>query len=39
MAKDQQEIRRKMCIPNDAVSSGDVNRTCRYFGTGRASFY
>ena len=39
MAKDQQEIRRKLRILDHAAASGDVSRTCRYFGIGRASFY
>lgn len=39
MAKDQQEIRRKLRILVHAAASGDVSKTCRYFGIGRASFY
>ena len=39
MAKDQQEIRRKLRILDHAKQSGDVSKTCRYFGIGRASFY
>ncbi len=39
MAKDQQEIRRKLRILDHAAKSGDVSKTCRYFGIGRASFY
>ena len=39
MAKDQQEIRRKLRILDHAAASGDVSNTCRYFGIGRASFY
>ena len=39
MAKDQQEIRRKLRILDHAAASGDVSKTCRYFGIGRASFY
>jgi len=39
MAKDQQELRRKLHILDHAKQSGDVSKTCRYFGIGRASFY
>jgi transposase len=39
MAKDQQETRRKLRILDHAAKSGDVSKTCRYFGIGRASFY
>ena len=39
MAKDQYEIRRKLRILDHAAESGDVSKTCRYFGIGRASFY
>ena len=39
MAKDQHEIRRKLRILDHAAASGDVSKTCRYFGIGRASFY
>ena len=38
MAKDQQETRRKLRILDHAAASGDVSKTCRYFGIGRASF-
>ena len=39
MTNDQREIRRKLRILEHAQTSGDVSRTCRYFGIGRASFY
>lgn len=39
MAKDQQEIRRKLRILDHAAASGDVSKACRYFGIGRARFY
>lgn len=39
MTNDQREIRRKLRILEHAQTSGDVSRTCRYFGVGRASFY
>ena len=38
MTNDQREIRRKLRILEHAQISGDVSRTCRYFGIGRASF-
>lgn len=39
MTNDQREIRRKLRILEHAQISGDVSRTCRYFGIGRASFH
>jgi hypothetical protein len=39
MKDDQREIRRKLRILEHARVGGDVSRTCRYFGIGRASFY
>jgi transposase InsO family protein len=39
MTNDQREIRRKLRILEHAAAFGDVSRTCRYFGIGRASFY
>ena len=39
MAKDQREIRRKLRILDHAAASGDVGKTCRYFGIARASFH
>ena len=39
MAKDQQKIRRNLRILDHAAASGDVSKTSRYFGIGRASFY
>jgi transposase len=39
MTNDQRDIRRKLRILEHGDASGDVSRTCRYFGIGRASFY
>ena len=39
MTNDPREIRRKLRILEHAEVSGDVSKTCRYFGIGRASFY
>jgi transposase InsO family protein len=39
MTDDQREIRRKLRVLEHAEESGDVSRTCRYFGIGRATFY
>ena len=39
MTKDQHEIRRKLRVLEHAEMTGDVSKTCRYFGIGRASLY
>jgi len=39
MIDDQREIRHKLHVLEHAELSGDVSKTCRYFGVGRASFY
>jgi transposase InsO family protein len=39
MTNQQREIRRKLRILRHADKIGDVSKTCRYFGIGRASFY
>jgi hypothetical protein len=39
MTNHPREIRRKLRILEHAEASGDVSKTCRYFGVGRASFY
>ena len=39
MTDDQREIRRKLRILEHAESSGDVSKTCRYFGIGRAGWF
>ena len=39
MNADQRETRRKLRILQHAERIGDVSKTCRYFGVGRASFY
>jgi len=39
MTEDQREIRRKLRVLEHADRHGNVSKTCRYFGVGRASFY
>ena len=39
MTSDQRESRRKLRVLEQAEKIGDVSKTCRYFGIGRASFY
>jgi len=39
MTDDQQEIRHKLRVLEHVELSGDVGKTCRYFGVGRASFH
>jgi len=39
MNSDQREIQRKLRVLKHADKIGDVSKTCRYFGIGRASFY
>ena len=39
MNNDQREVCRKLRILQHADKIGDVSKTCRYFGIGRASFY
>jgi transposase-like protein len=39
MTNDQHEIRRKFRVLQHAKETGDVSKTCRHFGIGRASFY
>ena len=39
MSKDRREIARKLRILRHAEETGDVAKTCRYFGIGRSSFY
>ena len=39
IAEDQQEIRRKLRILDHAAASGDVSKTFRYVGIGRANLY
>jgi len=39
MNTDQREIRRKLRILRYTEEIGQVAKTCRYFGIGRASFY
>jgi len=37
--EDQHEIQRKLRVLQHAERTGQVSKTCRYFGIGRASFY
>lgn len=37
--EDQREIQRKLRVLQYAERAGQVSKTCRYFGIGRASFY
>lgn len=39
MDRDKQDIARKLKILRHAEATGEVARTCRYFGIGRASSY
>ena len=39
MNNDQRESQRKLRILEYAARSGNVNKTCRYFGIARSSFY
>ena len=39
MTKNDRDIQRKLRVLRHAEQIGDVSRTCRYFGIGRASFY
>ena len=39
MNQDEKEIKRKLRVIRHAQQSGNVSKTCRYFGVGRASFY
>jgi transposase InsO family protein len=39
MTKNNRDIRRKLRVLSYAEQIGDISRTCRYFGIGRASFY
>jgi hypothetical protein len=39
MNKIERDIQRKLRILRHAEQIGDVAKTCRYFGIGRASFY
>jgi transposase InsO family protein len=39
MNSNQREIQRKLRVLEHADKIGDVSKTCRYFGIGRASFY
>lgn len=39
MTDDQREVRRKLRVLGHAEQFGNVSKTCRYFGIGRASIY
>ena len=39
MKQRERDIQRKLRILRHAEQTGDISRTCRYFGIGRASFY
>ena len=39
MVQPERDIQRKLRILRHAGQIGDVSKTCRYFGIGRASFY
>ncbi len=39
MTNDQREIHRKKRIPEYAERIGNINKTCRYFGVARSTFY
>jgi transposase len=39
MTQRERDIQRKLRILRHAEQTGDISRTCRYFGIGRASFY
>ncbi len=39
MTNDQREIRRKKRVIEHAERTGNVHRTCRYFGVARSTFY
>ena len=39
MKEDRRETQRKRRILEPAAETGNVCKTCRYFGIGRASFY
>ncbi len=39
MLQTEREIQRKLRILRHAEQIGDVSKTCRYFGIGRASYY
>ena len=36
---EDREVRRKLKVLEHAKQIGDVSKTCRYYGIGRASFY
>ena len=39
MKAEERELRRKRRVLEHAVESGNVAKTCRYFGVPRSSFY
>jgi transposase len=39
MTPEQREIQRKRRVIEYAEQTGNIRKTCRYFGVGRSSFY
>ena len=39
MTKEERDVQRKLKVLRHAEKTGQVARTCRYFGVGRSSFY
>jgi hypothetical protein len=39
MIKAQRDIKRKLRVLNHAKETGNVSKTCRYFGISREAFY
>ena len=39
MTQEERDIRRKIKVLEHACSSGNVSRTCRYFGISRETYY
>ncbi len=39
MTKEDRDIQRKLEVLRHAEKTGHVDRTCRFFGFGRSSFY
>ncbi|MDA8215932.1 MAG: hypothetical protein M0Z64_11760 [Nitrospiraceae bacterium] len=39
MAKAQADIKRKLAVLEHAKESGNISKTCRYFGISREAYY
>ena len=39
MTVDERDIKRKRCFLNHAVATGNITKTCRYFGSPQSLFY